>query len=102
MRTRPDSLRTIRQAFVVLLISCAVGCGDGDNSPASPPSQLGASQCPDANPSETGPCGPTYVLPSWGDAGGWKDASHYGTISSPTSTVTARRSCSAAQRPGSL
>ena len=64
----------------MLLISCEVGCGDGDDSPADPPLQLGASQCPDANPSETGPCGPTYVLPSWGDAGGWKDASHYGTI----------------------
>jgi hypothetical protein len=80
VRTHPDSLRAIRLAFVVLLISCALGCGDADNSPASPPSQLGSSQCPDANPSETGPCGPTYVLPSWGDAGGWRDPSYYSTI----------------------
>jgi hypothetical protein len=36
--------------------------------------------CPAANPSYTGPCGPTFVLPGWGDAAGWTDPSKYSTI----------------------
>lgn len=38
------------------------------------------SQCPAANPSDFGPCGPTFTLPEWGDAGGWKGTDQYSTI----------------------
>ena len=38
------------------------------------------SQCPAANPSVFGPCGPTFTLPQWGDAGGWKSPDQYSTI----------------------
>jgi hypothetical protein len=38
------------------------------------------SQCPAANPSDFGPCGPTFTLPEWGDAGGWKGPDQYSTI----------------------
>ena len=38
------------------------------------------SQCPAANPSYFGPCGPTFTLPQWGDAGGWKSPDQYSTI----------------------
>jgi hypothetical protein len=38
------------------------------------------SQCPETNPSYTDACGPTFVLPGWGDAGGWTDPSQYSTI----------------------
>jgi hypothetical protein len=36
--------------------------------------------CPAAEPTYTGNCGPTFVLPAWGDAGGWTDPSQYSTI----------------------
>ena len=36
--------------------------------------------CPAANPTFNGPCGPTFTLPNWGDAAGWKDPSQYTTI----------------------
>lgn len=36
--------------------------------------------CPSADPTYTGNCGPTFVLPAWGDAGGWTDPSQYSTI----------------------
>jgi hypothetical protein len=39
-----------------------------------------SSACPAADPSYTGNCGPTFVLPAWGDAGGWTDPSQYATI----------------------
>ena len=38
------------------------------------------SQCPAANPSDSGPCGPTFTLPEWGDAGGWTSPDQYPTI----------------------
>jgi hypothetical protein len=38
------------------------------------------SQCPAANPSYFGPCGPTFTLPEWGDAGGWKSPDQASTI----------------------
>jgi uncharacterized repeat protein (TIGR01451 family) len=38
------------------------------------------SQCPVATPSVFGPCGPTFTLPQWGDAGGWKSPDQYSTI----------------------
>lgn len=72
-------LPALRLTLVALLLACAVGCG-GDDPPSNPPVDPGASQCPAASPSETGPCGPTFVLPNWGDAGGWTNASHYSTI----------------------
>lgn len=39
-----------------------------------------AAQCPAANPSAFGPCGPTFTLPQWGDAGGWTGQDQYSTI----------------------
>jgi hypothetical protein len=47
---------------------------------AVPPSVAGAQQCPEANPTYTDTCGPTFVVPAWGDGGGWKDPSKYSTI----------------------
>jgi hypothetical protein len=38
------------------------------------------SQCPEATPTYTDACGPEFVLPGWGDAGGWTDPSQYSTI----------------------
>ena len=45
-----------------------------------PSAAMAQSQCPEANPTYTDACGPTYVLPGWGDAGGWADPSQYATI----------------------
>ena len=44
------------------------------------PAVAGAQQCPEANPSYTDACGPTFVLPPWGDGGGWTAPSKYSTI----------------------
>ncbi len=41
---------------------------------------VASGQCPEANPTYTDACGPTFVLPGWGDAGGWTDPSQYSTI----------------------
>ncbi len=38
------------------------------------------STCPEANPVYTDACGPTLVVPTWTDAGGWTDPSQYETI----------------------
>ena len=46
---------------------------------AAAPGVAGA-QCPEPTPSYTDSCGPTFVLPPWGDAGGWTDPSKYSTI----------------------
>jgi hypothetical protein len=43
---------------------------------AIPPAAAADSRCPNA--SET--CGPTFTLPQWGDAGGWKEPDQYNTI----------------------
>ena len=39
-----------------------------------------AQQCPEATPTYFDACGPTFVVPAWGDAGGWTDESKYSTI----------------------
>jgi hypothetical protein len=39
-----------------------------------------AQQCQNRSPSYTDACGPTFVVPAWGDGGGWTDASKYSTI----------------------
>ena len=44
------------------------------------PGVAGAQGCPEASPSYTDACGPTFVLPGWGDADGWSDPSQYSTI----------------------
>jgi hypothetical protein len=45
------------------------------------PSVAGAqAPCPEATPTYTSNCGPTFVVPAWGDAGGWTDPSKYSTI----------------------
>ena len=85
---RSGRRRAARAVCIAILTVLGVGCGD-DDAPAPTPTPTAAptprptvteSQCPSAEPSGTGPCGPTFVLPSWGDAGGWKDPSHYTTI----------------------
>ena len=44
------------------------------------PSTAAGQACPSADTSYTGNCGPTFTVPSWGDAGGWTDPSKYSTI----------------------
>ena len=45
------------------------------------PGVAGAQQpCPEDSPTYLSNCGPTFVLPAWGDAGGWTDPSKYSTI----------------------
>jgi hypothetical protein len=36
--------------------------------------------CQEPSPTYTDPCGPSFVLPGWGDAGGWKHPDQYSTI----------------------
>ena len=47
---------------------------------AMAPGVAGAQQCPEASPTYFDACGPTFVSPPWGDAGGWTDPSKYSTI----------------------
>ena len=47
---------------------------------AASPSVSAAQSCLEADPSYMDECGPTFVLPGWGDAGGWTDPSQYATI----------------------
>ena len=44
------------------------------------PGVAGAQGCPEANPTYTDACGPTFTTAPWGDAGGWTDPSQYSTI----------------------
>ncbi len=44
------------------------------------PAMAAAQACPSVDESYTGNCGPTFVVPSWTDAGGWSDPSQYATI----------------------
>jgi hypothetical protein len=37
-------------------------------------------QCPAANPTYNGPCGPEFTFPYWGNAGGWENSDKYSTI----------------------
>ena len=62
--------RALLAAAVVLVLSVVLGL----------PSSAAASVCPNPSPSWTGPCGPTFVSPPWGDAGGWQNESQYSTI----------------------
>jgi hypothetical protein len=94
-RSRYAQVRNVLPLTIAALLAVSslvglAGCGDGDDPSPTPtptpvPTQtprptVTESQCPSAEPSDTGPCGATFVLPSWGDAGGWKDPSHYTTI----------------------
>ena len=47
---------------------------------AGAPSLAAAAACPVAKPTYLGNCGPTFVVPAWGDAGGWNEPSQYSTI----------------------
>jgi hypothetical protein len=67
-RSRYSPLLT---AVVVALLIGGVG---------APPAGAQSSTCPQATPAYTGPCGPTFVLPGWGDAGGWTNPEQYETI----------------------
>ena len=57
-------------------------------------------QCPEANPTYTDACGPTFVLPGWGDAGGWTDPSQYSTIQLADVNGDGSDELLGAQRPG--
>jgi hypothetical protein len=48
--------------------------------PGAASSGAQGSACPEVTPAYTGPCGPTFVLPGWGDAGGWTNPEQYETI----------------------
>jgi uncharacterized repeat protein (TIGR01451 family) len=48
--------------------------------PSAAPAAAQSKTCPQVSPSYTGPCGPTFVLPGWGDAGGWTQPEQYETI----------------------
>ena len=58
------------------------------------------SGCPEANPVYTDACGPTFVLPGWGDAGGWSDPSQYSTIQLADCQRRRQGRAARAQRPG--
>jgi hypothetical protein len=54
-----------------------------NRTPAKPkpgPTPVAAPNCPEANPTYTSPCGPTYTLPQWSDFSGWSSPSSYQTI----------------------
>lgn len=64
-----------------ILVSALLAVFGGLLGAAAPRAAAQSSQaCPAADPVYTGPCGPTFVLPGWGDAGGWKDPSQWSTI----------------------
>ena len=62
-----------RRRALPLTIGIALALGPGA-APAT------AAQCPEATPIYTDACGPTFVLPGWGDAGGWTSPEQYETI----------------------
>ena len=62
--------RRARWVFVVVVL--------GVVSLAS--SAAAASQCPEANPSYDGPCGPLFTTPQWSDQSSWSAPSAYETI----------------------
>lgn len=39
-----------------------------------------SAECPSADASYFGPCGPTFTTPMWGDGAGWTDESKFSTI----------------------
>ena len=61
--------RGVVAAFVLVAATMALAPGPAE-----------AQQCPEATPTYTDSCGPTFVLPPWGDGGGWTDPSKYSTI----------------------
>jgi Domain of unknown function DUF11 len=70
------SLAAVRCRSVGLALALLVAVGVvGATAEAA-----GAAACPAANPSYTGPCGPTFTVPTWGNAGGWKSPDQYSTI----------------------
>jgi hypothetical protein len=44
------------------------------------PGAAAAKQCPEGTPKYTDACGPIFVVPTWGDAGGWTEPSKFSTI----------------------
>ena len=56
--------------------TAALALGPG----AAPAAAQGNTCRQDVNPTYTDRCGPTFVLPSWGDAGGWTQPEQYETI----------------------
>lgn len=69
--------RLVVRVLAACVVVAALVAGGGLLSPSSAAAQ---SQCPAARPSFFGPCGPTFTLPEWGDAGGWKSFDQYSTI----------------------
>lgn len=71
----PVERRCWRRALLPTATAVALLLGAG-----SPSAGAQSSTCPQVTPAYTGPCGPTFVLPGWGDAGGWTNPEHYETI----------------------
>ncbi len=66
------SRRARAQAVAVLVVALAFGF-------LAAPAPVRA-DCPSGDESYTGPCGPTFTTPMWGDAAGWTDPSKFSTI----------------------
>jgi hypothetical protein len=62
---------------ILLLVAAVVALVLG---PGASPAPAQGKTCPQVTPAYTGPCGPTFVLPGWGDAGGWTTPEQYETI----------------------
>jgi uncharacterized repeat protein (TIGR01451 family) len=62
---------------IVLFVAAVVALVLG---PGASPAPAQSKTCPQTTPAYTGPCGPTFELPAWGDAGGWTDPEQYETI----------------------
>ena len=68
--------RRARLRWLGLVMAAGLAIG----ATAVAPGVAGAQQCPEASPTYFDACGPTFVSPPWGDAGGWTDPSKYSTI----------------------
>ena len=73
----PSVRAAVRAAlFVGHHVGCrAGGCGDGGGAGRGRGARVRRPR-----PSTRDSCGPTFVVPAWGDAGGWTDPSKYSTI----------------------
>jgi hypothetical protein len=76
LRGPATSARRPRRRLSLLAVGLMLALGPGATSAAA---QSTACQ-QDVTPTYTDACGPTFVLPSWGDAGGWTQPEQYETI----------------------
>jgi hypothetical protein len=67
--------RVARRIVLVMVLAIALAAAMATGRAAA-----AIQACPEASPSYTDECGPTFTLPAWGDAAGWTDPSKYSTI----------------------